>query len=66
MVRRRWVVPIKPLLVTVVVLLLIIETLTLIDSAPHNTISEVIWGLPPIGVFASGVLCGHFFWQRSK
>jgi hypothetical protein len=58
-------IPTKHVLAVVIVGLLVIELLTLIDSAPGNTISETVWRLPTVGVFAAGFLCGHFFWQRS-
>jgi hypothetical protein len=57
-------IPTKHVLVVAIILLLILELLTLVDSAAGNTISESAWQLPPVGVFAAGFLCGHFFWQR--
>lgn len=57
-------VPTGRVLAVAIIGLLLIELLTLVDSTPGNTISEVAWRLPTVGVFAAGFLCGHFFWQK--
>ena len=60
-------VPTGRIVAAVVVILIAVEALTFLDSAPSNTISEVIWRSMtgrPIVPFLGGLLCGHFFWQR--
>lgn len=48
--------------------LLVYEAAALANECEGDTISEIVWAAAtrrPIVPFAAGVLCGHFFWQRS-
>jgi len=56
---------------TVVAILLALgvswEVWTLVNSVPGDTISETVWAVihdNPIIVFVTGILNGHWFWQR--
>jgi hypothetical protein len=43
------------------------EVWTLVNSIPGDTISETVWAAihdNPIIVFVTGILNGHWFWQR--
>lgn len=45
------------------------ETWTLVNAYPGDTISETIWSASEatdLVPFASGVLMGHWFWQRKR
>jgi hypothetical protein len=49
--------------------LLAYETYTLMNSTPGDTLSEAVWAViyqQPLVPFLAGVLCGHFFWQRTR
>lgn len=49
--------------------LLTYEGIALSNSIDGDTISEIVWTFAaryPIFNFLSGVLCGHFFWQKQK
>lgn len=52
---------------TLVAGLLIYEGITLFNSKPGDTISEIIWDLStrPFIPFVLGFLMGHFFWPRT-
>lgn len=48
--------------------LLVYECLALRNECEGDTISEIVWAATtkrPIVPFAAGLLCGHFFWQRT-
>lgn len=48
--------------------LLVYEWIALRNECEGDTVSEIVWSTTtrrPIVPFAAGVLCGHFFWQRS-
>lgn len=55
------------LLAVVLGTLLAYEAWVLVTRQPRSTISEVFWDFArfPLVPFIVGVLCGHFFWQRS-
>jgi hypothetical protein len=49
--------------------LVVYELVTLSNKHEGDTISEIMWDATtkrPLVPFAFGVLCGHFFWQRSS
>ena len=52
---------------TAIFALLAYEVWTVMNSAPGDTLSEAVWkyGQHPMVAFAAGVICGHFFWQRT-
>jgi hypothetical protein len=43
------------------------EALALANRQTGDTISERVWRASeyPLVPFAAGLVCGHFFWQRS-
>lgn len=47
---------------------LIYELVAILNASSGDTISELVWTASqrPLLPFAVGVLCGHFFWQRSS
>ena len=48
--------------------LLTYEVIALIQGKPNSTLSEAVWDTEkdaPYIPFFAGVLCGHFFWQRT-
>lgn len=48
--------------------LLIYELVALRNECEGDTISEIVWAATtkrPLVPFAAGLLCGHFFWQRT-
>jgi hypothetical protein len=49
----------------VITLLLGYEGYSLSNSIPGDTLSEAVWNVKgSLLPFASGFLCGHFFWQQ--
>ena len=61
-------VPTGKIVVAIVIGLFLVEMATIVDSAPGNTISEVVWHViagRPFVPFLAGFLCGHFFWQKT-
>ena len=56
----------KRIFLLLVLALFIYEGIALMNAAPGDTISEIMWAASqrPLIPFAFGVLCGHFFWQR--
>ena len=46
--------------------LLVYEVYTLMNGIPGDTLSEAVWMASgrPLIPFLSGLVCGHFFWQR--
>ena len=50
-----------------VLALFVYEGITLYNSPPGDTISELVWGAvdaSPVIPFLAGLLSGHFFWPR--
>lgn len=48
--------------------LIVYEVVSLANQHEGDTISEVMWEATttrPLVPFVAGLLCGHFFWQRS-
>ena len=51
------------------VILAVVEVKALADSRPDDTISEFVWKAnkqTTLLAFATGVLCGHFFWNNTN
>lgn len=48
--------------------LLVYEFVALKNDCAGDTISEIVWAATtrrPLVPFCAGLLCGHFFWQRT-
>lgn len=48
--------------------LVVYEVIALHNECEDDTVSEIVWSAiarRPIVPFAAGVICGHFFWQRT-
>ena len=48
--------------------LVVYEAVAMATECEGDTISEIMWAATtkrPLVPFAAGLLCGHFFWQRS-
>lgn len=59
----------KRLFYALVGALLVYEYLALRNRREGDTISEIVWAATtrrPLVPFAGGLLCGHFFWQRTE
>lgn len=59
----------KPIFLALVGGLVAYELVALSEKRKGDTISEITWSTSShytILPFAAGVLCGHFFWQRSQ
>lgn len=65
MTTKRWV---QLVFILSLVGLGIYEGYGIAQSAPGDTISELVWSVShiPLVPFAFGVVMGHFFWQRKR
>jgi hypothetical protein len=57
----------KRIFLGLVLLLCVYELVALGNGQAGDTISEIVWAVTaerPILPFATGVVCGHFFWPK--